>query len=262
MKTRGFTLIELLVVIAIIAILAAILFPVFAQARNKARQTACISNIRQCWLALTMYRDDHDSVYPYGVDVNLSERIDSCARWNRSQLILTWEGPNLPRQGSPVGCIVFGTAFPVWLPTAQGRRPIIEPYLKDNKVIYCPNVPQCWIEGNCPNPIERYIVNGQLYETYMYAPERSRGRSSYYYPNYEWGAFFYTGSSRDEAHTLAEQNLIWGRSGDTLDERVRILLDNYLRAQRHIDSHGHHTMVSVFQNGSTKVWKWYQDERP
>jgi prepilin-type N-terminal cleavage/methylation domain-containing protein len=56
MRNKGFTLIELLVVIAIIAILAAILFPVFAQARNKARQTACISNIRQNWLALTMYR--------------------------------------------------------------------------------------------------------------------------------------------------------------------------------------------------------------
>jgi prepilin-type N-terminal cleavage/methylation domain-containing protein len=47
----GFTLIELLVVIAIIAILAAILFPVFAQAREKARQTACASNVRQIWLA-------------------------------------------------------------------------------------------------------------------------------------------------------------------------------------------------------------------
>jgi len=58
MQRRGFTPIELLVVIAIIAILAAILFPVFAQARNKARQTACVSSIRQCWLSVTMYRTD------------------------------------------------------------------------------------------------------------------------------------------------------------------------------------------------------------
>ncbi len=57
---RGFTLIELLVVIAIIAILAAILFPVFAQAREKARQAACSSNVKQIGLALKMYCQDYD----------------------------------------------------------------------------------------------------------------------------------------------------------------------------------------------------------
>ena len=61
---KGFTLIELLVVIAIIAILAAILFPVFAQAREKARQTTCLSNMKQIGLALMMYTDDYDETYP------------------------------------------------------------------------------------------------------------------------------------------------------------------------------------------------------
>ena len=67
MKTegrKGFTLIELLVVIAIIAILAAILFPVFAKVREKARQSACMSNMKQINLALLQYVQDYNETYP------------------------------------------------------------------------------------------------------------------------------------------------------------------------------------------------------
>src|SRR5215212_2945094 len=64
----GFTLIELLVVIAIISLLAALLFPVFASARGKARETVCLSNMRQAGLAISMYAQDYDGLYPYAVD--------------------------------------------------------------------------------------------------------------------------------------------------------------------------------------------------
>ena len=63
-RKRGFTLIELLVVIAIIAILASILFPVFAKAREKARQSACLSNCKQLGMAVMQYAQDYDETYP------------------------------------------------------------------------------------------------------------------------------------------------------------------------------------------------------
>ena len=71
-ERRGFTLIELLVVIAIIAILAAILFPVFAQAREKARQTSCLSNLKQIGNAFTQYTQDYDGKLPDRRDLKSS----------------------------------------------------------------------------------------------------------------------------------------------------------------------------------------------
>lgn len=80
-RRQGFTLIELLVVIAIIAILAAILFPVFARAREKARQTSCLSNQKQIGLALMMYVQDYDETYP--AYYNFGSTVPAGARyWN------------------------------------------------------------------------------------------------------------------------------------------------------------------------------------
>jgi prepilin-type N-terminal cleavage/methylation domain-containing protein len=82
MRRKGFTLIELLVVIAIIAILAAILFPVFARAREKARQTSCLSNVKEIVLGTLMYVGDFDEKFPrlywraHGDDVSISMMIN------------------------------------------------------------------------------------------------------------------------------------------------------------------------------------------
>ena len=102
--SRAFTLIELLVVIAIIAILAAILFPVFAQAREKARQTTCLSNCKQIALAFQMYQQDYDGMF-------------------------TWQGPHL---GDDIADFMAPGAKPTW-----GAE--LMPYIKSPKIYICPS---------------------------------------------------------------------------------------------------------------------------
>lgn len=112
-KRTGFTLIELLVVIAIISILAAILFPVFAQAREKARAISCVSNMRQIGTAAVMYTQDNDEFLP--------------AEW----------------QWSPGA--IYGNS-PYILPTALTLSQSLQQcqlcaYVKSNQVWYCPDRP-------------------------------------------------------------------------------------------------------------------------
>lgn len=104
-KHTGFTLIELLVVIAIIAILAAVLFPVFAQAREKARQSQCVSNLRQVSAAFQMYLQDYDETFPPAYYFGQ------------------------PNQTQPNN---YGQYFWTWL---------TRPYTKSFPVYYCPSEP-------------------------------------------------------------------------------------------------------------------------
>ena len=117
-KRAAFTLIELLVVIAIIAILAAILFPVFAQAREKARQTACLSNQKQIGNALLMYLQDYDEALPapdWGAVPGYTGPERSAFAWQPGRGA-TGPGPNAP----------------CW-------ADVFQPYVKSTDVFKCPD---------------------------------------------------------------------------------------------------------------------------
>jgi len=114
MTRRGFTLIELLVVIAIIAILAAILFPVFAKAREKARQSSCLSNMKQLGLAELAYVQDYDE--KFGLH---------CCAWGARG-----GGPRTTFAG--FSSLVNGAGFPYWCD-------IMEPYIKNSQIFRCPS---------------------------------------------------------------------------------------------------------------------------
>jgi prepilin-type N-terminal cleavage/methylation domain-containing protein len=115
----GFTLIELLVVIAIIALVAAVLFPVFAQAREKARQATCRSNMKQIGAAWLMYIQDYDETFPFVLNVGANDMIN--------------------------GNVGNGGKWPA-VPGVTGQEPrfqlvtLVMPYLKNQSVWYCPSV--------------------------------------------------------------------------------------------------------------------------
>ena len=122
-KHKGFTLIELLVVIAIIAILAAILFPVFARAREKARQSSCLSNVKQIALGVLMYAQDYDErLLAYRSDPRPAHSTISWATLIDPYIknAQVWHCPSYGNQGTHYG---WNYEFISWHSLAQFGRP-------------------------------------------------------------------------------------------------------------------------------------------
>jgi len=127
---RAFTLIELLVVIAIIAILAAILFPVFAKAREAARKTACINNMKQMGTALMMYAQDYDETMPSGPFANSPAGFWGTPLWNS-----------------------YGWSYAFML---------LDPYIKNTQVFACPSANKQMV-GPAPQINVSYGYNEYIY---------------------------------------------------------------------------------------------------
>jgi prepilin-type N-terminal cleavage/methylation domain-containing protein/prepilin-type processing-associated H-X9-DG protein len=140
-KRTGFTLIELLVVIAIIAILAAILFPVFARARENARRASCQSNMKQISLGFTMYAQDYDERFPtIGTTTQTTPPVPS------------------------------DTAFNLWTPGVYWKSwaSDIYPYIKSSQVYLCPSNQTNFYGTNYGVPWYASNTSGTLVNYFLY----------------------------------------------------------------------------------------------
>ena len=135
---KGFTLIELLVVIAIISILAAILFPVFAQAREKARQTGCLSNVKQIGLGVQMYLQDYDEYVPRNAFA---------------------DPPRVAEGAHFTNC-----SSPRWMD-------VMQPYVKNTQLHNCPSDPFAPISGTLPDGQAHTLGPNRPYVFQPYSPD-------------------------------------------------------------------------------------------
>ena len=136
-RKRGFTLVELLTVIAIIAILASLLFPVFARAKAAAKKTQCISNLRQIGDSISLYMSDYDGIFPHALDA--SDKYDSQI-WSQF--------PDYQAQ----------------IPTMPFLQDVLQPYLKSKELFHCPSdTGTTTLDSHFP---DSFVSSPSMFQTY------------------------------------------------------------------------------------------------
>lgn len=234
---RAFTLIELLVVIAIIAILAAILFPVFVQAKEAAKQTACASNIRQIGLATQLYLIDHDDMW---VPMATYSPLPGFAP------VETWLGYDNNNAGLEGG--FYGRVYEPAINTPRPGK--LDQYMKSREIIRCPSMPRQWqtsyaINFFYPNTTSAYYTTNPRAMNNEYGPS---ARSL----DMVGGALTTTGASQSEIEAPANTLVAW-------EHKATVPACNFLQApdwfdsppnEEHLKEHFHF----LHRGGANTIW--------
>lgn len=237
MRKSAFTLIELLVVIAIIAILAAILFPVFAQAKESAKQVSCLSNIRQIGLASQMYLADHDDVFVPVATLQPRAGFADIQPW------LGYDNNNGPLEGGFYGKVYEPAVNPI-------REGMLDPYMKSNGIKRCPSMPSQWQTSYAINFFSTTATSA-YYTTNPTAQGSEFGPSSRTM-EMTAGVMTTTAASASEVEEPASTLLIW-------EHKATVPACNFLQMpdwfssppdDDHFRSHFHF----LHRSGSNSVW--------
>lgn len=189
-KNGGFTLVELLVVVAMLAILAGLLLPVFPRVRQRAQQTSCLSNLRQLGLAMRIYLQDWDGVYPYdqGPRFTPARRVDTQPREFPQDRSNRWDASPLTR--------------------------VLAPYTRSHRLWYCPLLPERVPEIG---PGTNYEVNAFLAVNSI--PYRDRPH----------GGPVHEADVRNPSRVQVFQDHIWEGGRVHFDGRNRVLCDGRVK---------------------------------
>lgn len=235
---RAFTLIELLVVIAIIAILAAILFPVFAAAKESAKQTACAQHFRQIGIACQLYLMDNDEVW---VPMATYSPLPGFAP---QEMWLGYDNNNAPLNSGFYGL--------VYEPATQAPRPgKIDQYIKDMQIRRCPSMPQSWQMAYAINFFQS-SASSAYYTTNPGASGLEYGPSCKTATLAPDGSFTATGASDSEMEMPSQTLVAW-------EHRATVPACNFLQSPDWYDSPPNDENLKnhfhfLHRGGSNTIW--------